>query len=101
MSAATGPLSPDWAGKALIFLALCTGRPSQSESAAIASPKTTILIGLLFPFLGRDRKKLRCYCLLLARDIQAVMGGKTLLNDPGKVCSRWEFSETSITLAER
>src|SRR5712692_5637891 len=55
-----------------MFSALCTGRPSQGENAAIASTRATILIGLLFPFLGRDRKKLRRYSRLLAGDIQAI-----------------------------
>jgi len=36
----------------------------------------------LFPFLGRDRKKLRRYSRLLAGDIQAAMDLEILLNDP-------------------
>src|SRR5205085_2084448 len=77
MSAMTGPLSAVWAGKAPMFFAFCAGGPTPVERAAIARTSATILIGLSFPFLGKNSKKLRRYSRLLARDIQAILARKT------------------------
>src|SRR5256885_16485426 len=54
-----------------MFFAFSAGRPTHGERAAIARTKATIFIGLLFPFPGRIRRKLRRHFRLLARDIQA------------------------------